>query len=973
MTNKNRLRLAAAVSPIAIGLAMIGGTPAYAQDATAPGTTQPTTPPTGLSEDQTPSPAAAPEGADNTGADVVVTGIRASLAQSEKIKKNNPVIVEAISAEDIGKLPDVSIADSLARLPGITAQRLEGRDQRLSIRGLGPDFGVTLLNGREQVTVGDNRGVEYDQYPSEFFRNVVVYKSANSAVIPSGIAGTVDLRMLRPLNEKRTIAVQLRGQMNSQDKLNPEGKRFGYRASATYIDRFANDTIGLAIGFSKTRSPTQNERYNSWGFPTATDSRLVTATNPDGCAAFVSGTSGACALTLGGAKPYVQSSVLDRTGAVATLEFRPSDRWHLTFDSLYSKFKETQYLRGIEFPVSAAWGFPSAVSNATVEDGLVTSATVSNVVGVVRNDYNRRTAKNFSLGANSVYELTPNINLTVDGSWSRATRTDFLLENYTGTGYNLSGATDTLQISLRDDGRYEIVPTLDYANPANLRLTDPRGWGYNGTATVVQSGFLNRPDFKDDLKALRASLDGEIGGGFLNRWEVGAVYSRRSKDSRYTSYFLCPKDGDPSCTLTSGQATSAPIPSAAVIGSVPLDYLGVPGMIALDPLYLYNNAYDAEFDNRPDSLARDYNVTEKVMTGYAQLSIDTDLGAMPLTGSVGAQIVHTKQSSSGRLANLSTINGTPTVTFTDAKAGKSYTDILPALALSLQTTNSLFLKGGISRTMVRPRLDQERITQNVSIDFSKFSNTDPGNSAFSSSGGNPGLKPYKSLNFDGSLENYFSKGGYASLAVYYKKLSDFVDPNNATLYDFSDLASNLPPALQAQIGTTQGVFRLPTNTGKGHLFGQELTLSLPFANLTPALDGFGVLGSIARVKSKVRYGNGDAITIPGFSKYVGTAEGYFEKNGFQARLSYRYRSKFLAEIAGLSANPEYRVAKPEGILDAQIGYEFLEGPMRGLSILAQAKNLTDRPFVTYEAGDKRLVRDYQHYGRDYYLGLSYKF
>lgn len=114
---------------------------------------------------------------------IVVTGYRASLNASASIKRGAPTIVEALSAEDIGKLPDVSIADSLARLPGVTAQRLEGRDQRLSIRGLGPDFGTTLLNGREQVTVGDNRGVEYDQYPAEFFKNVVVYKADRKSVV----------------------------------------------------------------------------------------------------------------------------------------------------------------------------------------------------------------------------------------------------------------------------------------------------------------------------------------------------------------------------------------------------------------------------------------------------------------------------------------------------------------------------------------------------------------------------------------------------------------------------------------------------------------------------------------------------------------------------------------------------------------------------------------------------------------------
>ena len=937
-------------STTSLGVSLALAAPAAAQTSVGPVTTQSAGAQV-AQIDQTPSPAAAPASPDET---IVVTGIRASLAASEKIKRNNAVIVEAISAEDIGKLPDVSIADSLARLPGVTAQRLEGRDQRLSIRGLGPDFGVTLLNGREQVTVGDNRGVEYDQYPSEFFRNVVVYKSANAAVLPSGISGTVDLRMLRPLSEKRALAVQLRGQMNSQKKLNPEGKRFGYRASATFIDKFANDTIGIAIGVSKTSSPTQNERYNAWGFPT--DSSV-----------------GGNALP-GGIKPYVQSSVLDRTGVVGTLEFKPSDRWHTTLDVLYSKFTETQYLRGIEFPINPGWGANTTFGSYTVDKGLVTSATVNNVVGVVRNDYNKRKADNFSIGLNNVFALSDKLKVTVDGTWSHAKRTDFLLENYSGTGYNQSGAKDSIKITLQPDGRYTVVPTINYGNPANLVLTDPRGWGYNGTQTVVQSGFLNRPDFKDDLKALHASLNGEFGGGMLKSWEVGANYSRRSKDSHYTSYFLCPKDANPSCVLTPSQTLSTPIPAAAIVGTVPLAYLGVPSMVALSPLYLYNNTYDREFDNRPESLVRDYNVTEKVLTGYAQINIDGDLGSIPVAGAIGAQIVHTKQSSSGRAANLSLIAGVPTVTFGNVSGGASYTDVLPSAALSFNVARNTFLKTGISKTMVRPRMDQERVTQEVGIDFSKLAGTTAANSAFSSKGGNPALQPYRSLNFDGSVEHYMSKGGYLALTGYYKKLTKFVDPNNSSVYDFAALAANLPASIRSQIGTTQGRLSLPANTGKGHIFGQEVTLSLPFSNFSHALDGFGVFGSISHVDSKVRYAAGPAITIPGLSKYVGTAEAYFEKNGFQARVSYRYRSKFLAEISGLSAAPEFRVAKQEAILDAQIGYEFQKGTaLRGLSILVQAKNLTDRPFVTYEQGDTRRVRDYQHYGRDYYLGLAYKF
>ncbi len=189
-----RALIALRSSTVAIGsvLLVTGGT-AFAQE--APNPQSPTANPPAAATVQAPAPAADPtpnqaaavqQTAANAAADdgdIVVTGIRASLANSAKIKRDSTLIVDSVSAEDVGKLPDVSIADSLARLPGVTAQRLEGRDQRLSIRGLGPDFSTTLLNGREQVTVGDNRGVEYDQYPSEFFRNVNVYKSANATLI----------------------------------------------------------------------------------------------------------------------------------------------------------------------------------------------------------------------------------------------------------------------------------------------------------------------------------------------------------------------------------------------------------------------------------------------------------------------------------------------------------------------------------------------------------------------------------------------------------------------------------------------------------------------------------------------------------------------------------------------------------------------------------------------------------------------
>ncbi len=883
---------------------------------------------------------------------IVVTGYRASLNASASIKRSAPTIVEAISAQDIGKLPDVSIADSLARLPGVTAQRLEGRDQRLSIRGLGPDFGTTLLNGREQVTVGDNRGVEYDQYPAEFFKNVVVYKAPTPSLVAAGISGTVDLRMLRPLAQKdRIVSVQLRGQLNGIKKLNPDGSRYGYRASAAYVDKFANDTFGIAIGVSATDAPSQNERYNAWGFP-----------NED---------SAGKNLFLGGAKPYVQSNKLQRYGAVATLEYQPSDNFHSTLDVLYSHFKETQHLRGIEFPIAPQWGSGATVQPGyKVENGLVTDATLTGVHAVQRNDLNRRTADNFSVGWNNQIGLTDKMHLTLDASYSSAKRTDFLLETYTGSGYQTSGPSDTLHITANPNGTYNIVPTIDYTDRSIFGITDPRGWGYNGTTAVVQAGFLNKPQFKDDLLSLRGDLDGEIGSGLLSKWQVGVNYSRRKKTSNFLSYFLCPKGTGTDCTVSSGTTKFAAIPDQAVIGKVPLAYLGVPNMLALDPIYLYNNSLQAVYDNRPVSLVRDNDVIENVWSGYGMINLDGDVGGKKVTGSFGVQAVYTRQISHGSISNFA--NGV--VTIVPAVGGDHYWRILPSANLAIEVAQSTYVKLAGSQAMVRPRLDQERVNLEFNpVDFTKIGSTDPGNSAFSAQGGNSRLRPYLSTNGDFSVEHYFAKGGYVSVAGYYKHLTDYVDPSQNILYDFSSLAAQFPGV---KFGTTQGRVGAPANAGTGNLKGFEFTLSLPFANFNKSLDGFGFYGSGSYTDSKIILASnpGNPITLPGLSDWVGNAELYFEKHGFQVRASYRYRSKFLAEVAGLSANPTYRTAKAEGILDAQIGYDFQpDSALHGLSILFQAKNLTDRPFITYQNDDVRQVIDYQRYGRDFYIGLSYKF
>ena len=214
-----------------------------------------------------PAAAADATGSDDIG-EIVVTGIRASIDAAISVKRNADDIVEAISAEDIGKLPDPSIAESLTHLPGVTAQRSDGRTSDISIRGFGPDFNGTLMNGREQVSTGDNRSIQFDQYPAELIHAVEVYKTPDASLVGQGLAGTIDLQTTRPLEYgKRTLVFDVRGIKNGNGDLGAGSTDKQYRASFSYVDQYFDNTLGVTFGFARLDTPTDTKEvgvYDPW-------------------------------------------------------------------------------------------------------------------------------------------------------------------------------------------------------------------------------------------------------------------------------------------------------------------------------------------------------------------------------------------------------------------------------------------------------------------------------------------------------------------------------------------------------------------------------------------------------------------------------------------------------------------------------------------------------------------------------------
>lgn len=886
--------------------------------------------------------------------EIVVTGIRRSIEAAISAKANNTSIVEVISSEDIGKLPDVSIAESLARLPGVTMQRLDGRSQAISIRGLGPDFTTALLNGREMVTTGDNRGVEFDQFPAELLSSVVVYKTPDSSLIGQGLGGTVDLRTVRPLAYGRqALALNYRHEWNELGALNSGTSDSGDRYTVSYVDQFLDGTLGVALGYAHMSSPYQSERFNAWGYPNYSDGNLIT----------------------GGVKPYVMSSELERDGYMGVLEWRPNDRIHSTLDAFYSKFKNTQVLRGIEFPL--AWGgssgdctvnVPSAICRPgpslrpgyTVENGLIVAGTWDNIKGVVRNDLNKRDSNITALGWNTEFTLSDDWSANLDLSYSKVERNDIILETNAGTGRNINGALDTLGFQLTGDGVTRFTSRLNYADPTLIKITSPQGWG-GDVIPEGQAGYLNTPSVEDELKAARFSVTRQLHQSPFKSIDFGFNYSERQKTFVNDQYYLgVPGGGD----LT--------VPSQFLLNPTDLGYLGISQVLSYDALGVLNSGALNRIRNpNSDVIAGNWEVTEKVGTAYIRANIDHNLFGLPLTGNVGMQFVHTDQRSSG----FSARQVGPGVSETIAvSGGKDYLEILPSSNFILQVADDTFVRFAAARTLARARMDDMRASRNYNYNPAFAQSTDINRSPWGGGGGNPELMPYIADVADISFEKYFAnRKGYVSVAAFYKNLESYVYSHDQ-IFDFTGYPIGTISPTNPRPLLNEGLLNSPDNGEGGWIRGIEFAVSAPFDIIHPALEGFGAQFSASMTESKVQPDPTQAPTpLPGLSEDVINGSLYYERFGLQARVSARYRSDYLGEVAGFGNGRNLRSVAAETVVDAQVGYEFQGGPLAGLSVLAQVNNLTDEPFKTFQNGDERQTIDYQHYGRTFAVGLNYKF
>ncbi|UYY78488.1 TonB-dependent receptor [Sphingomonas sp. R1] len=853
--------------------------------------------------------------------DIIVTGYRQSLRTSLAAKRNADRVVEELAAEDLGKLPEASIAESLARLPGLATNRDRGNGTQISIRGMGPNLVNTLLNGREIASAEGSRNIRYEQFPAELLTGASVYKTPTGSQVEGGLAGQVDLKTVRPLDYKETkIALNARAIYSDLAKDVTDTSPWGYIASASVVTQLLDDTLGLAVGYSGRRQSVATVRTNIFRYQNS-------FADLDGNGSGAPGHGGAAQDDIPYGYEALERGGDDiRHGAVAAVQWRPSDRLELNGDFLYShvSFEETQ--RGFRV---GSLAFGNNITGVTTRNGYVTGATITGVqdYGQTINGVNENFFFKDDLyagGMNAVWRPADGWKLSGDVGYSTTTRNQQYLTLQTDPFNFRPSAT------FRSGN--DSVPVMSF----NTSLTDPSL--FRVARFQIPNGGAAR--IKDDLLTLTGDIQREIGAGPLAAIRFGVRHTERTKTYKAMSQF-----GDIAA------ANRTVLDPSLINGTYRFkgEFAGLPAIQSIDiyrtveRLFGRINPQESIFDSTSS-----WRVEEKTSALYGQVDLDGALFGVPFTGNVGLRVVRTETDS--RSTALSQ-NASATVV-TPIRVRNDFYDWLPSLNLTFKPTSKLQIRFAASEAIARPPLDDLNAGSGL-FDFGTPN----------ASGGNPLLEPFRAKQLDATVEWYFDRDSALTISGFYKDLGTYItrQVTERTLPD----ANGIPRTV---------AFTQPVNGNGGTIKGVEVGLQKAFTFLPAPFDGFGVNLNYSYTDSDITVTEADnalgATPLPGLSKHVGNASLYFNKWGFEARIAGRYRSAYVTELGDTD---RILFNAPETVLDFYTSYEFpWDSKLRGVKLMFQANNLTDEPFETYY-GDRALQGRFEKFGRRFLMGVGYTF
>jgi len=920
--------------------------------------------------------------------EVVVKGFRRSLENAIDLKRDATAVIESISAEDIGKLPDISVAESIARLPGVSAQRTGGQAGAINIRGLDQGLVLSTLNGREQVATSGGRAIDFSQYPSELIAGVDVYKSTEARLIEGGLGGTVALKLARPLDTLRdddhVFNINARASHNDRASDSVDSDENGSRLSFTYQGRFADDTVGLVFGYARLEQANVNSRFGS-------DTFTQTGNDSDGNGINNFIPFRYSAEELGGED--------QRDGIITSLQWQPSDNFELAFDAYYSNFESTGFARGVTLVGPQSIGDGTDLINPVISNDVIIGGTF------VRNASSPITDPNnpFTTGACcGGFGITP----------SSDTQTRDFDNELFSTGLNLkwtSGQwTFTGDISYSDSEAFQPDARIILHQVVNgFQLNPDASFNYLQDGLDVPSTFTFSENFgndpslvhvggyqafpttnEDELTAFAGDVEYAFNDSPFTSVQFGSRYSERTASQDRRGFSLGNDAGFYQFAQNNDGIRANPFVDESIPGFSPVfvgpelydveqfngAFSGFPNYLAIDfdaVASLFPNVTPSQLPGRDaitgDSqdflLTETFTVDEDILAAYTQINFDTFIGDRAFRGNFGFRYVDTDVSST----STTILNGQPVPITID----NDYSEILPSFNGVLELTEKDYLRVGIASVISRADLDDLRAGNTVNVD----SNT----GIVSGNGGNTNLDPFEADQIDLSYEHYSDSGGIYAVALFYKDLKTFIVSQTQSL-NFIDEGFLDPNQVSLNPGVNLdpvGDFTAPTNGTGGNVRGIELAFTQTFDSLPAPFNGLGISANYSYTSSSITLPDtqsgrqGETITLPGLSRNVLNATIFYAYEGFETRLGYRFRDEFISRQRGIGE--QLPITDSEEVLDYQASYEFGENSaLSGTTVLFQVNNITDEPVTTYFNSPEQLS-SLGFFGRQYFLGLSYSF
>lgn len=852
--------------------------------------------------------------------EVVVTGIRGSLRASIETKRDATGVVDALTAEDVGKFPDKNLAESLQRVPGIVVNREFGEGERVSVRGTSPNLTKTLLNGHTVATadwfvleqLATTRSFNYLMMPSEVIGQVVVNKSSQADLEEGGIGATIDVRTRNPLDmEPLTLNLSATGAYSERsDELDPQ-------ASGLFSWKNADETLGLLVAAVYQERNIRRDGVEVLGY-------LDHDLDPG------AGTNNVLVPSLIGSALFQQERI--REGGNFALQFRPSDAVEVNLTGLYSKFDADNSNSNFLAWGQNALGGGGTLTNVTLSEdsstalaGTITSANGGTTGRAVVYDtfYRFATAQTRSIDLDTTFRPNDDwsMHFKVGYTDAEGNTDDQILAEFGQSGsftYDLRGRSPQVSFS------------IDPTNPAAMNF---------------DFGNLNEILNDDDELYAYADFTRMLDAGALKSVKFGAKFTDHQRDlvfnaTTYGSFFA---------PLNSGGCNGGPCSSPFFAGpNTPSDFLeNIASSGTLDSYWLPNrnvveDVFFGAFTGRIPYPPQNFSVEEKSYAGYVMGNFERDRWR----GNAGLRVVRTEQTSTGNQIGVPNPQvSSPFGDYTPVTVDRTYTDVLPSLNVAYDLNDTMVLRFAAARVMTRPDF----------VDIAPRITLNPG--ALTANGGDPNTDPYRANQADLSVEWYPAQDTAFALAVFYKDLTSFITDDVTTrilpVTTANPITSCTPIDVSQQLYNCPFTVNQRTNN-EGRISGFEVGATAPLGG------GFGFQTNYTFSDAEANDGD----PIPGASKDQFNLSAYFENDLLSARLSYTYRSDFFVTF-------DRSTQLNQQALES-VDVSFLVNVMDNVALTLDGVNLTNDKIVQY-ATEKFRPRAIYDNGRIFYAGVRMTF